>query len=105
MRERWPEFVAFMDRAAAFLDAAYRTPMPRLPNVGFAEGWPLAKLAWKLRRLGGKDMFRVIRAMPMSALELTEEWFESEQVRAAIAAVAHPRLHARARCRRAPATR
>jgi hypothetical protein len=65
--QRWPEFVAFMDRAAAFLDAAYRTPMPRLPHVGLAKGWPLAKLAWTLRRLGGKDMFRVIRAMSMSA--------------------------------------
>jgi phytoene dehydrogenase-like protein len=33
-------------------------------------------------------MFRVIRAMPMSALELTEEWFESDPVRAAAASVA-----------------
>jgi phytoene dehydrogenase-like protein len=85
--QRWPEFVAFMDRAAVFLDAAYRTPMPRLPKVGFEDGWPLAKLAWTLRRLGGKDMFRVIRMMSMSTVEFTEEWFESEPVRAAIAAV------------------
>lgn len=84
---RWPEFVAFMDRAAAFLDAAYRTPMPRLPHVGFAEGWPLARLALTLRRLGGKDMFRVIRAMSMSTVEFTEEWFESEPVKAAVAAL------------------
>src|SRR5512143_1653434 len=47
--ERWPEFAAFMDRAAAFLDAAYRTPMPRLPNFApIAEGLPLAKLLWRL---------------------------------------------------------
>ncbi|HJW45975.1 MAG TPA: NAD(P)/FAD-dependent oxidoreductase, partial [Lysobacter sp.] len=84
---RWPEFVAYMDKAAAFLDAAYRTPMPRLPHVGLAEGWPLAKLAWTLRRLGGKDMFRVIRSMSMSTVEFTEEWFESEELKAAIAAV------------------
>ena len=84
---KWPEFVAFMDRAATFLDAAYRTPMPRLPHVGLAEGWPLAKLAWTLRRLGGRDMFRVIRSMSMSTVEFTEEWFESEEVKAAIAAV------------------
>ena len=86
--ERWPAFVAFMNEAAAFLDAAYRTPMPRLPHVSIKEGLPLAQLALKLRRLGPKDMFRVIRAMPMSALELTEEWFESDVVRAAIASVA-----------------
>lgn len=85
---RWPQFVAFMDKAAAFLDAAYRTPMPRLPHFDtVAEGWPLAKLAWKLRRLGGKDMFGVIRSMSMSTVELAEEWFESEPLRAAIAAV------------------
>jgi phytoene dehydrogenase-like protein len=86
--ERWPEFVAFMGQASAFLDAAYRTPMPRLPHVTIAEGWPLAQLALKLRRLGPKDMFKVIRGMSMSALELTEEWFESDPVRAALASVA-----------------
>jgi phytoene dehydrogenase-like protein len=86
--ERWPQFVAFMNEAAAFLDAAYRTPMPRLPHVSLKEGWPLAQLALKLRRLGPKDMFRVVRAMPMSALELTEEWFESDALRAAVGSVA-----------------
>lgn len=87
--ERWPAFVAFMTQAAAFLDAAYRTPMPRMKTIRpIADGLPLAKLALKLRRLGPKDMFRVIRAMPMSALELTEEWFESDAVRAAVASVA-----------------
>jgi len=86
--ERWPEFVAFMDRAAAFLDAAYRTPMPRLPHFTFGEGLPLAKLMWKLRRLGGRDMFRVVRAMSMSVEEFTDNWFESEEVSAAASALA-----------------
>ena len=86
--ERWPEFVAFMREATSFLDAAYRTPMPRLPHVSLSEGLPLAQLGMKLRGLGARNMFRVIRALPMSALELTEEWFESDAMRAAIGAVA-----------------
>lgn len=86
--QRWSEFVAFMNRAAAFLDAAYRTPMPRLPRVTLGEGLPLAKLMWRLRRLGGRDMFRVVRAMSMSAEEFTADWFESESLRAALAALA-----------------
>jgi phytoene dehydrogenase-like protein len=86
--ERWPEFVAFMSEATSFLDAAYRTPMPRLPHVSLSEGLPLAQLGMKLRGLGARNMFRVIRALPMSALELTEEWFESDAMRAAIGAVA-----------------
>ncbi|MDE1885820.1 MAG: NAD(P)/FAD-dependent oxidoreductase [Xanthomonadaceae bacterium] len=87
--ERWPEFVAFMERAAAFLDAAYRTPMPRLPHFApVREGLPLASLLWKLRRLGGRDMFRCVRAMSMSAEEFTRNWFESDALRAAISALA-----------------
>ena len=86
--EQWPAFVAFMNQATAFLDEAYRTPMPRLRNIKLADGMPLAKLGLKLRRLGPRDMFKVIRALPMSALELTEEWFESEEVRAAVASMA-----------------
>src|SRR6185312_15115835 len=80
--------VAFMNEATGFLDAAYRTPMPRLPHVSFSEGMPLAQLGLRLRRLGSRNMFRFIRALPMSALELTEEWFESDAVRAAVGAVA-----------------
>ncbi len=87
--ERWPDFVAFMNRAAAFLDAAYATTMPRLPKVDLrSEGLPLASLALKLRRMGGKDMFRVMRSLSMSAVEFTEEWFESEPLNAALAGVA-----------------
>jgi phytoene dehydrogenase-like protein len=86
---RWPEFVEFMNRAAAFLDAAYSTTMPRLPQIELrADGLPLASLALKLRRMGGKDMFRVMRSLSMSAVEFTEEWFESEALKAAIAGVA-----------------
>jgi phytoene dehydrogenase-like protein len=85
---RWPEFVAFMNAAAAFLDAAYRTPMPRLPKIEWkSEGLPLASLAFKLRGLGGKDMFRVVRSLSMSAVEFTEEWFEAEPLKAAIGAL------------------
>jgi len=86
---RWPEFVQFMDKAAAFLDAAQRTPMPRMANADIrAGGWPLASLGWKLRRLGRKDMFLFIRSLPMSAQEFAEEWFESEPLKAAIGALA-----------------
>jgi len=86
---RWPEFVALMDRASVFLDAAYRTPMPRLPHFkAIEEGLPLAKLLWKLRRLGGRDMFRIVRAMSMSVEELTDNWFESETLRGAVSALA-----------------
>jgi phytoene dehydrogenase-like protein len=86
---RWPQFVQFMNTAASFLDLAQGTPMPRLTNAAMIDnGRPLATLAWRLRRLGPKDMFRFMRSLSMSAVEFTEEWFESEPVRAALGALA-----------------
>ncbi len=84
---RWPDFLTFMDKAAAFLDAAYRTVIPPLPHPRLSEGLPLAQLALKLRGTGRKEMLNIIRALPMTALELTEEWFESDVVRAAVASL------------------
>lgn len=86
---RWNEFVRFMDKAASILDAAYATIMPRLPkNLNLREGYGLLELGLELRLAGRKDMLNFIRALPMSAQELVEEYFESEIVRAAIASVA-----------------
>ena len=63
--------------------------MPRLANAELIEqGRPLAALAWRLRRLGPRDMFRFMRSLSMSSVEFTEEWFESEPIRAALGAFA-----------------
>jgi phytoene dehydrogenase-like protein len=86
---RWPEFVRFMDKAAHILDIAYSTIMPRLPkNMSLSEGYGLMELGLDLRLAGRKDMLNFIRALPMNAQELVEEYFESEALKAAIAAVA-----------------
>lgn len=86
---RWPEFVRFMNVSASILDTAYATIMPRLPmTFGFKEGFGLLELGLELRLAGRKDMLNFIRALPMTAQELVEEYFESEVVKAAIAAVA-----------------
>jgi phytoene dehydrogenase-like protein len=87
--ECWPEFVRFMDKAAYILDTAYSTIMPRLPkNLSLRDGYGLLELGLELRLAGRKDMINFIRALPMSAQELVEEYFESEVVKAAIASVA-----------------
>jgi len=86
---RWGEFVRFMNKAAKILEKAYATIMPRLPmKFNASEGYGLMDLGINLRLAGRKDMLNFIRALPMSAQELVEEYFESEVVRAAIASVA-----------------
>lgn len=84
---RWPGFLHFMDKATRFLASAYRTRMPRLPAASLPGGYDLAKLALDLRLAGRKGMLEIIRALPMTAQEFVEEWFESEPVRAAVASL------------------
>jgi phytoene dehydrogenase-like protein len=86
---RWGEFVDFMNKAANVLDVAYATIMPRLPkNFSLSDGYWLMELGLELRLMGRRDMLNFIRLLPMTAQEFTEEYFESEQVRAALASVA-----------------
>ncbi len=86
---KWPEFVAFMNRAAQFLDLVYSTIMPRLPkNFSLEEGYGLLELGLDLRLMGRKDMLNFIRMLPMTVIEFLDEWFESEQLKAALASVA-----------------
>ena len=82
---RWPDFLAFMGKATSFIETAYKHPTPRLPQPeSLSEGISLARLGLKLRSMGRKDMLNIIRALPMTAVEFVEEWFESEQVKAAV---------------------
>ena len=86
---RWPEFVRFMNKAAQILEKAYATIMPRLPmDFNAREGFGLMDLGLNIRLAGRKDMLNFIRALPMTAQELLEEYFESEELKAAIASVA-----------------
>jgi len=85
---RFPEFVRFMDKAASILDTAYATIMPRLPlNFNIREGYGLLELGLELKLAGRKDMLNFIRALPMTAQELLDEYFKSDIVKAAIASV------------------
>jgi phytoene dehydrogenase-like protein len=84
----WKPFLDFMGKATRFIHLANETIMPRLPkNFSFEEGYGIAELGLDLRLLGGKDMMRVIRGIPMTAEEFVDEWFESDVVKAAVASL------------------
>ncbi len=84
----WIPFIEFMNKATKFMHSANSTIMPRLPTgFSFGEGMDLGKLGVGMRMLGGKDMMRIIRGMPMTADEFVDEWFESAAVKAAVASL------------------
>jgi len=84
----WKPFLDFMDKASRFIHLVNETSMPRLPkNFSLSEGYGLAELGLDLRLMGGKDMMRLIRGIPMTAEEFVDEWFESDVVKAAVASL------------------
>ena len=84
----WKPFLAFMENASRFIHLANETIMPRLPkNFSFSEGFGLTELGLDLRMMGGVDMMKIIRGIPMTAEEFVDEWFESDAVKAAIASL------------------
>jgi phytoene dehydrogenase-like protein len=77
-----------MNKSAQILGKAYSTIMPRLPmNFNVRDGLGLMDLGMNLRLAGRNDMLNFIRALPMTAQELVEEYFEFETVKAAVASL------------------
>jgi len=84
----WLPFIEFMKKVTKFIHSANSKIMPRLPKgFNLSEGMDLAKLGIDLRMLGGPDMMRIIRGIPMTAEEFVDEWFESDVVKAAVASL------------------
>ena len=59
---------------------------PDIEQPSNADLWSMLMMGRRFRGLGKKDAYRLLRWAPMSAADFVSEWFESEPLRAAIAA-------------------
>ncbi len=84
--EKFAEFCALTKRLSNFLLTLYALPLPNRATPGEFQPMELVKAAWKFHRLGKKEMYEFLRILPMSMADLLGEWFESETLKAAIAA-------------------
>ena len=80
------EFTRVLGRLADVLGPVLRMTPPSLENTGAGDIWKLLRTARKVRGLGRQDMFRLLRWGPMAVADLVGEMFETELVRAAVAA-------------------
>src|SRR5258708_14489412 len=63
-----------------------RMTPPDIDKLSKGELWDLGKLGWGIRGLGKKDEYRLLRYGPMAVADLAAEWFETELLRATVAA-------------------
>ncbi len=59
---------------------------PDLEDPASGNVWELLKTGRKIRGLGEKDLYRVLRWGPMAVADLVAEWFETDLLRGTIAA-------------------
>ena len=84
--ERYPKFLDSVARISTVLREVASTPPPSIDSPGAADALAMLKAGRKFRALGKADAYRLLRWMPMPAADLVGEWFESEPLRATIAA-------------------
>ena len=85
---RWPKFVERIGKFAAILGDLYQLTPPDIDTTSIGEVLPMLGVGRKLRGLGRDDMIEFLRVMPMSVQDLLDDTFESEPLKAALAAAA-----------------
>jgi phytoene dehydrogenase-like protein len=84
--ERWPEFDACLRRIAPVLGNLLSLTPPDLDKPRVRDLFPFLGAGWALRRLGRIDGQNLLRWGPMAVADFVGEWFETDLLRAIIAA-------------------
>ena len=84
--EKYLAFHHAIGRIGGVLNQVLRMTPPDLDHPWADALWSLLKAGRGLRRLGRKEMLRLLRWGPMGVADLVTEWFQAELLRAAIAA-------------------
>src|SRR6185503_14972503 len=82
----YPEFVNSFARIGRVLAPLISMTPPSIDRPTANEAWQFGKVGLAFRKLGKKDEYRLLRWGPMAVADLVGEWFETELLRAAIAA-------------------
>jgi phytoene dehydrogenase-like protein len=83
---RYPEFQETIGRLGRVIDEALRLTPPNLDSPSAADLWGMLRTGRAIRKLGKKDMYRLLRWAPMAVADLVAEFFDTELLRAVIAA-------------------
>jgi phytoene dehydrogenase-like protein len=83
---KYPQFQESLGKMGRVIaEALSRTP-PNIDHPSSGDLWGMLKTGRALRNLGKKDMYRLLRWGPMAVADLAAEYFETELLRAVVAA-------------------
>jgi len=84
--DAYPEFVKSFSRIGQVLAPLATMTPPSIDRPAPNDLWHLGKVGLAFRKLGKKDEYRLLRWGPMAVADLAAEWFETELLRATVAA-------------------
>jgi len=83
---KYPEFENSLCKISKVIAEALATTPPDIDHPSSGDLWSMLKTGHAIRNLGKKDMYRLLRWGPMAVADLAAEYFETELLRAVIAA-------------------
>jgi phytoene dehydrogenase-like protein len=84
--QRYGAFCALLKKLGRFLRALYDVTLADRLRDEAVNPIELIKVGLKFRGLGEKHMYEFLRILPMSSADLLDEWFESDLLKASLAA-------------------
>ncbi len=86
--QAYKEYRAFIDKMSGFINGLMNETPPDLVNLGGKEIWALTKKGLALKKLGKVTMMEFLKVAPMSVADFLNEKFETDFIKAGIAAPA-----------------
>lgn len=83
---KYPEFQTSLAKVSKVIGRALALAPPDIDHPSKGDLWGILQTGRAIRNLGKKDMYRLLRWGPMAVADLVAEYFETELLRATIAA-------------------
>src|SRR5262249_42159143 len=83
---QYPKFHESLEKIGRVITEVLRTTPPDIDDPSRADLWSMLQTGRSLRKLGKKDLYRLLRWGPMAVADLVAEFFETELLRAVVAA-------------------
>jgi len=83
---KYAEFQRSLEKISRVIAEAFALAPPNIDHPTSGDLWGMLRTGRSMRKLGKKDMYRMLRWGPMAVADLVAEYFETELLRATIAA-------------------
>ncbi len=84
--DAWPAYSRTLTSLGRVIGSLFTNTPPSVDEVSGRDLWALLRTLRAFRGLGKQDAYRLLRWGPMAIADLVAEWFETEALRAAVAA-------------------